>query len=251
MNTKHISDSAFAVIEQYKNVPYFNNKSRGRRAGLAVEVGKGSPKEIHEELKDLGRIQKMDTSMFDDVTTKRFLVENDIGIDCSGFAYYVLNEESQSRGKGSLDRHISPVGSGGIIAYFSAKLSPVKNISVITFADEKNSKAIMIKEVKVGDIITMVSVGGEMVSNHILIINQVEYQNFLPTVLHYVHAMAWPTDGEYGHGIHTGEIDIVDLNKPLIDQRWIELENEGEGNYTFMKAKKTQTELRRLKTFLI
>jgi hypothetical protein len=61
-----------------------------------------------------------------------------------------------------------------------------------------------------------------------------------------VHAIAWPTDGEYGHGIHDGKIEITDINKSILEQRWIEnnvIENE---NYTLIRAQKSITEIRRL-----
>ena len=53
MITKRISDSSVHVIEQYKNIPYFNNRRTSVRAALPVEIGKGSPKEIHEEIEFL------------------------------------------------------------------------------------------------------------------------------------------------------------------------------------------------------
>jgi len=251
MNTKVISDQSLTMINQYRNfhidsaicsVPYYNNKVAGRRAALRVEVGKGSPKDIYEELTHIFLKNKVDTKLLTSENLKKVMVENNIGIDCSGFAYYVLNEESLGRGKGSLSRRLHH-------DRFLAKFRPIINTSVLTYSDNRNSKIISIKDAQVGDIITMVggTEGGER--NHILIINQIEYQNFVPVVLHYVHAIAWPTDGEYGHGIHEGKIEITNLEKGIIEQRWIELEKENEENYTHMRAQKSTTELRRLNWF--
>ena len=59
MNTKQISRGALDIIDQYRNfrienaicsIPYFNNKTTARRAGLRAEVGKGSPKDIFDEM---------------------------------------------------------------------------------------------------------------------------------------------------------------------------------------------------------
>ena len=255
MNTKVISDQSLTMINQYRNfhidsaicsVPYYNNRVAGRRAALRVEVGKGSPKDIYEELKHIFLKNKVDTKLLTSESLKKIMVENNIGIDCSGFAYFVLNEESLSRKKGSLSRKLHH-------DRFLAMFRPIINTSVLTFADNRNSKVIPIKDAQVGDIITMVggTEGGER--NHILVINQIEYQNFIPVTLHYVHAIAWPTDGEYGHGIHEGKIELTNLEKKLTEQRWIELEKDSsvnaDENYTFSRARQSTTELRRLNWF--
>ena len=255
MNTKLISDSAIAVINQYKNfqvgkaicsVPYYNNKVKGVRGGLRVEVGKGSPKEIYEEVKMILVKEKITDTEINSEQLKKILVDNNIGIDCSGFAYYILNEESKSRGKGSLDKHIHFIRATNIFAKFIVRFKPEANVDVLTFADNKNSEVISLEQVGCGDMITMTSSTNNGERNHILVINQIEYQNFKPVTLHYVHAVAWPTDGEYGHGIHEGKIEISDTNKNLTEQRWVENDKIGAENYTFARAQNSQTELRRL-----
>jgi hypothetical protein len=255
MNTKVISLAAQEMISHYKNfrvgsavcsIPYYNNKVAARRAALRVEVGKGSPKDIFEEITHRALAEKVDVSLLDSENLKKFLVNSNLGIDCSGFAYYILNEESLSRGKGTLDKHIHFIHASNSLTRFIAKFKPQTNIDVLTFADDANSRKSVFKEIEPGDIITMLGGpdGGER--NHILVINQVEYQNFVPITIHYVHAIAWPTDGKYGHGIHDGRIEIIDPNKPIIEQRWIENEKTGEENYTFSRAQKSTTEVRKL-----
>lgn len=258
MNTKLISQNSLDIIEQYKNfkvenavcsVPYFNNKHTGNRASFRVESGKGSPKDIYEEIEQKAIRDKFDMKSFSSDSLKKFLVDNDIGIDCSGYAYYILNEESLSLGKGTLDRHLSFPFAKGIWGKIKSKFRPIENAGVQTFAHDKNSKVISIKDVQVGDIITMVGGPDNGERDHILIIYQIEYQNFLPTVIHYTHAVAWPTDGEYGHGIHEGKIEITGLEKNLVEQSWRENGKVGEENYTFTRAQRSVTELRRLRWF--
>jgi hypothetical protein len=86
---------------------------------------------------------------------KKILVLHNIGIDCSGYAYYILNAESISLGKGSLDKHLSFPFSKGIIGKIRSMMRPIENTNVETFASKENSRPIEIKDVKVGDIITM------------------------------------------------------------------------------------------------
>lgn len=254
MNTKLISEKALSVIDQYLNfnlgsatcpVPYYNNKKTGLRGSLRVAVGKGSPKEIFEEVRDFTTLEKIDTKNLDSISLKRILVEKNIGIDCSGLAYYVLSVESENRGKGTIDKHISFVNAHGLFSKVRAKINPEKSTDVSTLAHNKNSRIIEIKKAEPGDMITMINDQ----TNHILVIHQIEYQNFIPVILHYTHAMAWPTDGEYGHGVKQGIIEIIDINKPLVEQRWIEEKKTGDDNYTLSRAKKSTIEIRRLNWF--
>lgn len=257
-----------SVIDQYLNfkvgtavcsVPYFNNKTTKARAALSVNVGKGSPKEIFEETEAL--LVKAHASP--DTTTpellKKLLADNNIGIDCSGFAYYVLNAESEDLGKGSLDKHISFIQASGFFRKMLSSLHPVKNIGVRTFASDKNSSVIPLKDIQPGTIITMLddtdgvapsnpslkSTGGDR--DHILVVNQVEYQNFIPCMIHYSHAVAYPEDGVYGTGIKQGTIEIADANKPITEQIWIEDGKQGESNRIYVRARKSKTEVRKLK----
>ncbi|MDP3962854.1 MAG: hypothetical protein Q8Q03_03245 [bacterium] len=243
MNTKLLSEKALSVIDQYLNfrvgsavlsIPYFNNRHSQARMKLRVQVGKGSPKDILDELHDIAVAEKINLNSLDSSGLKKFLVDHNIGIDCSGLAYYILNAESESRGKGTLDRHLSFAVCHGILGKMMCKMRPAENAGVTTFAHEKNSHEMSIKDALPGDIITMV---GD--HNHILIIHQIEYQNFVPTALHYTHSMAWPEDGEYGHGIKQGIIKITAIDKKISEQKW----NEG---YTFERAGKSLTTLRRM-----
>lgn len=271
MNTKIISDKANAVIDHYLNfrvgnspaaatcaIPYYNNSRAGVRNGLRALVGKGSPKDIFDEIEIIALRERADLQTMTGETLKVFMVNHDIGIDCSGFAYYVLSAESLSRDKGSIDRHLHFPFRKGILGKIKSKLQPVTNIDVVTLAHQKNSRFVALTDTQVGDMITMISPVSNDTSaripNHIAVIHQIEYQNFVPTTLHYTHSIAWPSDGTNGHGVRQGVIEIIDPNKSLIEQRWIEsgktANSSGEnGNYTFARAKSTATEIRRLNWF--
>lgn len=266
MNTKTLSPRATSVIQQYLNfsignavcsVPYFNNKTVKARGALSVYVGKGSPKEIFEEAEALLIKSHTAKDSLTSATLHKLLADNNIGIDCSGFAYYILNAESQENNKGSIEKHISFVQSRGLFRKITSSLHPVKNIGVLTFADDKNSRVVTLKEIQPGDMITMIS--GEVNNegtestyadgdrNHILIIHQIEYQNFIPYKIHYSHTVAYPEDGIYGSGTKQGIIEILDINKPITSARWTENDKQGESNRIFVRANKSKTELRRLK----
>jgi hypothetical protein len=256
MNTKILSTRALDVIDQYLNfkvgtavcsVPYFNNKTVKARASLAVNGGKGSPKEIFEEVEALLVKAHAATDSVTADSLRKLLTDNNIGIDCSGFAYYVLNAESEEAGKGTLDKHLSFVQATGFFGRIISSLHPVKNSGVITFADNKNSQTLPLTDIKPGNIITMLSDVEGNERNHILVIHQVEYQNFIPYKIHYSHAVAYPEDGIYGTGIKQGTIEISDIHKPITEQIWIENGKQGEANRIFVRAQKSKTEVRRLK----
>lgn len=261
MNTKTLSSRATNVIQQYLNfsisnavcsVPYFNNKTARVRGALSVYVGKGSPKEIFEETETILIKAHVAKDSLTSETLHKLLVDNNIGIDCSGFAYYILNAESQENNKGSIDKHISFVQSRGLFGKISSSLHPVKNIGVLTFANDKNSRVVTLSEIQPGDMITMISADGTELPytdgdrNHILIIHQIEYQNFIPYKIHYSHTVAYPEDGVYGSGIKQGIIEILDITKPVTSARWTENDKQGESNRIFMRANKSKTEIRRL-----
>ena len=252
MNTKLLSDKALSVIDQYINfkigsavcsIPYYNSRLNNSLTKLRVQNGKGSPRDIFDEIESIVTSERIDSRFIDSNNLKKLLVDKNIGVDCSGLVYYILNAENESREKGTIDRHLSFPLCKGIIGKLRCKIRPIENTDVAVFSHNKNSRKVPTKEVLVGDIITMIN---REEWNHILVIHQIEYQNFIPTIIHYTHSMAWPTDGQYEHGVRQGTIEILDPNKDLVEQKWIEKEKTGNENYTFSRALKAQTEIRRL-----
>ena len=255
MNTKTLSPRALSVIDQYTHfsvgravcsVPYFNNKTVRAKAALRVRIGKGSPKDIHEEITGIMVKQHVSTEVIADESLKKLLTDNNIGIDCSGFAYYILNAESEERGKGTLDKHLSFVNVHGFLKKIYASLRPVENCDVETLANDKNSKAIALKDIQPGDIITMLGGPDNNDRNHILVVNQIDYQNLAPMTIHYAHAVAYPEDGIYGTGIKKGTIEIVYPDKSILEGKWDEGGNVETTARILNRAKISKTEIRRL-----
>ena len=267
MNTKTLSPHALSVIEHYTHfkvgsatcsIPYFNNKTTKTRGGLRVRIGKGSPKEILEEVETILVKMHVDTNTLSAETLKKLLTDENIGIDCSGFAYYVLNAQLQEDGKGALDKHISFVNCHGILGKIRAKLRPVENCDVATLSHDRNSTVVPLKETQPGDIITMITPPSDSDTSsstptqrnerdHILVIHQVEYQNFSAYKIHYTQAVAYPEDGVYGTGIKQGTIEIHDHTKPLTEALWTENGVQGSSNRILIRAQKMKTEVRRIR----
>jgi hypothetical protein len=253
MTAKLLSEKAISVINEYKNftagfavvsIPYYNNKHLRARASLRARAGKGSPKEIMDEAESTAVLQKINLKALDSISLKKFLVDNNIGIDCSGLVYYILNAEMEAKGKGRLA--LSYPYAKGFLGMLRAKFRPIENAGVATLAHEKNSRAVQLRYVQPGDIITMLGGPDNSDRDHVLVIHEVDYKDDVVVSIGYTHATAWPTDGEYGHGVRQGQIKITDVAKALTEQEWIEANMTGESNYTFTRAQKSKTELRRL-----
>ena len=253
MNTKLISQPALDTIDQYLHfkvggaecaVPYFNNKKSAQRAALRALVGKGSPKEISDEVGILGIQKKIGPKDWTNDLLKKFMCDNDIGIDCSGFAYHVLDAESKERGYGPIDKHIV-FQNRSFFRHMIAKLRPAENTDVLAFADDKNSVPVNLSKIEPGDFITMT--GTETARNHIVIVHSIDYEGSVTIAIHYTHSIAWPDDGQYDHGVRQGIIEILDPAKSLSDQKWTEKEKTGAENPTFMRAKIAKTEIRRIR----
>lgn len=259
MNTKTLTKEALDVIDQYMafkitpgasgptgqevsvNVPYYNNKRIGLKGALRAETGKGSPREVYEEVLIKGKTNNLTPASFTSGSLREFMIREGIGIDCSGLVYHVLNAESISRKIGTIDKRLHFPLAGNIFRRLRAKMRPVENTDVATLASDKNSHVIPTKEIQPGDFISMIGTSSDT-RDHIVVVHQIEYQNFLPATVHYTHSVAYPEDGEYGHGVRQGKIDILDPGKPILEAVWNE-------KPLLDRAKRSTTEIRRLNQF--
>lgn len=249
MGAKLLSEKATSVINHFKNfnvgfavcsIPYYNNRRIKARARLRAQIGKGSPKEILEEAESVAVSQKVNLKALDSISLKKFLVDNNLGIDCSGLAYYILNAEMEAKGKGKLK--LSYPHSNILRALFR----PIENADVATLAHEKNSRPIELRYIQPGDMIIMQGGPDNKDRDHVLIVHEVDYKDDVVVAIGYTHAVAWPTDGEYGHGLRQGRIKITNIERPITEQEWVEAEMTSDNNYTYTRALKSKTELRRL-----
>ncbi len=253
---KILSLEALSVITNYtllpfpdKDVscPYFNNRRSKVRAGLRVLLGKGSPTEIVEEAQLFALREKVNLNQLSNEDLKKFLVDHNLGIDCSAFAYSILNIEYKIKNTSELSSKLF-YPNISLIRKLLIQLRPIENINVRTLAHEKNSRMVELKDVSPGDMIIILNSGKDHTLNHILIVLRVEYGENFPKAIQYVHSFQWSTDGKYNHGIKDGTIEITNIQKPLLEQNWIEAEKIGDENETYLRAKEAEVlELKRLK----
>jgi len=262
-----LSKSAQKILDEYFNLPfdgvlgvrcpYFNNARMKQRAQLRVLVGKGTPKEILEEAKIIS-IQ-YHAGLFDKTghcclhnehngqiansdEIRRFLVDNNLGVECSGFVTQILRKHLKENYNFDLVRKFFIVSPRNFVRWIIAKMRPIENISATTYADDRNTKIISWQEAQAGDVIVLLETNAKFQRNHIILITDKE-----DNIIHYAHARAWNSEGKYGHGVAQGEIKIVDAKGDLLSQEWKELGKTNEQNETYLDAKSAKVlEVRRI-----
>ncbi|HVT75313.1 MAG TPA: hypothetical protein VHD69_02800 [Candidatus Paceibacterota bacterium] len=256
--TDRLDGKARAVIDAYlalpigprPSCPYFNNKRRKVRSQLRVLKGKGSPWEIAEEAEIDAKHARVNIATLSTDKLKEFLISRDLGVDCSGFAYHVLDALArEKRGRGI--RAFVRSNREGFIGSLIAKLRPAENMGVATFANERNSTAIDASAARPGDIVTFIGTGKDGLYNHILVVTGVE-RSESGTRLSYAHSYAWPSDGATDHGAREGDILIRSGETIEASARgagaWKEKGVTGSENYTFESARTAkEVSVRRLR----
>ena len=240
--TESLSQKAQDVIASFSQLnigpgvqcPYFNNRRSKVRAGLRVTIGKGSPTDIEEEARILSFREHVDLDSLSKKDTAKFLINHNIGIDCSGFAYYVLHAELCATKKKSLSSILSFPGKN-LLRRLLSKMRTVENTNVETLSHSNNSHVIELSNIQPGDMFIILKSGKEHSLDHILLVSEVEKENNTPAKITYVHSFRWSTDGN-AHGVRKGTITITDKNKSFLDQRWEEQGKKNKENETYLRA---------------
>lgn len=242
---ENLSENAKSVIEKYLKLPlgegcaapYFNNARKRIRGGLRALVGKGSPDEIAEEARMFAIKDRISLEKMPSVMLTKFLVDHNIGIDCSGLAYHILGAEVKARKNKKMSFVVAPYsGMKRKIRHF---FRPAENTGVSTFSHKQNSFEMGAAEAKPGDFISIFEY--DKTRNHMMIVEKVA-RNEKETKIEYVHAVAYSEDGVYNHGVRRGEI-IIKNGEKIIDGDW------KERNLLSAAKKAKEINLRRLNIF--
>lgn len=249
-----ISQNAQQAIDAYFNLPfpnhagircpYFNNAKTGHRGQLKVLAGKGTPQEIVEEAKIISIQYKQPIFSNSGISSdeiRAFLVDNNLGIDCSGFISNVFQAHFAAQSINFLHTiFIAP--KRRLLRWLISRLRPTEQISVKVYTSEKNSHTVNLQNISAGDLIIMLQTGPQKKRDHILLITATENNT-----ISYAHARAWSSEGRYGHGVSRGTITIANINKPLTEQIWTENGKINTENETFLEATGAATlEIKRL-----
>lgn len=219
-----ISDEAKAVIKSYfelplggKKVPcpyYMNLKHE--RAGLRVMIGKGTAEEIVHEVLVWAQLKGILLSKMSVQEIRGFMIKKGIGIDCSGFAAYVLDAQLRKLGKGRLWRNLE-YRNNSLYSKFRRFLRPVENIGANLLTSELNCVPIAdFDEIKPGDMIR--AKGKIQNAHHVAVITDVFFNsNGKINSFEYVHSHRFYEDE---NGVRKGKVTISNPKKSLKDQEW-------------------------------
>lgn len=255
IGTEALGPGARTVVDRYLSLPlgakpacpYFNNRRKKTRGGLRALKGKGLPEEIAEEAEIRALHAHVAIKNLSTDKLKEFLIDNDLGVDCSGFAYHVIGAALFEKNGGFIGRALRFKRSG-FLAHLITRLRPAENAGVATFRLDENSVAISARDARPGDFITFMGTGKEKTYNHIVVIVGVDRQarSTDDIRLTYAHSYAWPTDGAYGHGVREG--DILVKGDDLLNGIWKERGAVGADNFTYASAQDAQeVSVRRLR----
>lgn len=143
------------------------------------KYGKSDPKTLVSDAKQFARKQDFDLDKAAVEEIRQFMEKNQLGIDCSGFAYHLLDTILKKIGKGSLLDNGFPKASSTNVALLAS--------------DQFSNNVENLSKTKPGDLIRLNSQSAD----HVLIILKVEKGNIL-----YAHSSGLTSTT----GVHTGEI---------------------------------------------
>ena len=223
-----IPESAEKVIHEFTNLtiggkkivcPYFIN-TKSQRAGLRVLIGKGDPGEIEREVNVHSQLKGLDIYKLNESEIRNFMIENHIGIDCSGLVVHILNYWLKKQSLRPLIYYLE-FSNRSLISKLKRKLRPVEQIGANLLTNSNNSKAITnLNDVRPGDLIR--SKGQRTNSHHLMLITEVTLVDDEVKEIEYVHSIRQYNEE---NGVRFGKILINNINAGLHEQNWTELKD--------------------------
>jgi hypothetical protein len=142
-----------AAENTYVRCPYFRNpRSYREKWGLTAYSGKGSPREIEDELKMIEKLEGVDFSKMQESEIHDIMKKRKLGIECSGFITRVLDAWAREIYKKPIYALIGFNKRG--LGWVYSKLRPYTHIDVGTLVSPRNAREIKdIHDIRPGDVI--------------------------------------------------------------------------------------------------
>lgn len=203
-------------------IPYWRNrlKLKGLRRIQGPFGGKGTPTEIKKATLEKARKASLDLKNLSSAEISRFMKQKKIGLDCSGFAFQVLN-------------FLFPGFWKGLKKAPGKSSNPVRRFNAWALTSKENTSAVRkVKNLRVGDLVAM-SWKGKV--DHVLVVVDVSEKEIV-----YAHS----SEKTKITGPHLGKIKIIDGDKGIDKQIWLEKNIDGVPLSKFL----TSGQARRIKT---
>lgn len=210
--------SAQAIVDSYLHItvdgascacPYHINP--GIRSTNRALLGKGSPAEIEALASKYFKKYDMHVDGSGE-TLRAYLLACGIGVDCSGFTSWALNEVTKERLGGPLWHHLT---FPGLRRNVVARLRPIENISANLLTGHINSIPVTdLTAVQPGDLIRAAS------WHHVVLVTAVgRNQDGAATYFQYAQSSCmYGVDG----GVRTGYAIVTAPSGSLLDQKWVD-----------------------------
>lgn len=228
---KYFLDNFFYLNIENKivRIPYWRNKLNLKKVKRVQGPfgGKGTPEQIKSATLQKAKKLNVDLRKMTAKQIEKFMRQNRIGIDCSGFVFQVLNQLKPGFWK-KLKK--APGKSS----------NPARRFNASAFTSDQNSIRVngKISEIKVGDIIPVGLENGKI--THVMVVVDTS-----PEEITYAHSSS-KTQLE---GPHLGKIIIEYPNEPLDKQRWEEELASGKSILSLAKEPLAKIGIRRIKGF--
>ncbi len=196
--------------------PYFINRIQ-TKAGLRVFLGKGTAKEIIEEVELIAQRENIDIKKISKKELYELLTKHHLGIDCSALAVYILKSEYKEKKQINIIPRIHIVFFWkNPFRYLISLLRPIENISVKVLANNKNSQEIKeLNKILPGDMVIRNN------SRHILLVSSVEIKNNVVQNITLIHAPRPTKIGYSGPGVQEIKISLEDLRKEIKKEKTV------------------------------
>lgn len=202
----------FEVAGKKVTLPYWRNDLGKGISGPCG--GKGTPSQIHEAVLQAAASARRDVAQMSGEQIYALMRENRIGLDCSGFAYQILDFLDQQHGGDGIADKVQGVRGRGVGRTNADALT--NEVNTVPVPD--------LTQARVGDLIRLAGGG------HVVVITQVDKK-----LITYAH-ISQKTQAE---GPHLSRIEIVEPEAGLEGQRWLEMAKDGTnyGNKCFSVTK--------------
>ncbi len=199
-------------IGRFVACPYYMNAGVRKRAASAVESGKGSPEEIIEELKSRALIKKIDLAKLSGDEIRQLMIDERIGIDCSGLVSHILDPWVKEIFHTTLGRSLLRT-QHSLKRKLLLRLRPFQNIDVTLLTSPENARSVLLTDIRPGDLIR--TRGGR----HVLLIYEVEKDTENLISFSFIHS----SDRFSGaSGLQRGKVTISKPEGSLHEQLWQE-----------------------------
>jgi len=203
-------------VNENKSVrcPYFRNPTNGKyKWGLTAYSGKGSSKEIEEELKIIEKLEGRNFSQMQESEIRDIMKKRKLGIECSGFIIRILDGAIREFYKKPI-YSLLKFNAGALGRLFS-RMRPYTHIDVATLVHPDNARPLdNVNDIMPGDILRFNSK-----VDHIIIVTATKRsEDFHLKNIEYVHSILENSN----EGIKKGKIDFINPDKDLLHQEWSE-----------------------------